>query len=71
MIIDAIWSSLISYMIPSVLPKMNDLRNRLKYGYVFPKAIELKNRLSLLLYGLVKMKFTVGIHLNIKFPNDH
>ena len=30
-------------MIPSVLPKVNDIKNRLKYGYVFPKAKELKN----------------------------
>jgi hypothetical protein len=35
----------ISYMIPFVLPKVNNLKNRLKYGYVFPKASELKNRL--------------------------
>ena len=32
-----------SYMIPSVLPKMNNRKNRIKYGYVFPKANELKN----------------------------
>jgi hypothetical protein len=32
-------------MIPSVLPKVNDRKNRLKYIYVFPKANELKNRL--------------------------
>ena len=35
----------ISYMILSLLTKVNDLENRLKYGYVFPKVIELKNRL--------------------------
>jgi len=29
-------------MILSVLPKVNDLKNRLKYGYVFPKANKLK-----------------------------
>ena len=29
-------------MIPYVLPKVNDLKNRLKYGYVFPKANEFK-----------------------------
>ena len=32
-------------MIPPVLPKVNDVKNRLKYGYVFPKANEPKNRL--------------------------
>ena len=32
-------------MIPFVLPKVNDLKNRLKYEYVFPKANELNNRL--------------------------
>lgn len=32
-------------MIPYVLPKVNDLNNRLKYGYVFPKTNELKNLL--------------------------
>ncbi len=35
----------ISYMISSVLPKVNDLKNRLNYGYIFSKANELKNRL--------------------------
>ena len=30
-------------MISSVLTKVNDLKNRLKYGYVFSKANELKN----------------------------
>ena len=29
-------------MIPSVLPKVNDLRNRIKYIYVFPKETNLK-----------------------------
>ena len=35
----------ISYIIPFVLPKVNDIKNRLKYGYVFPKANELKTDL--------------------------
>ena len=33
----------ISYIIPYVLPKVDDLKNRLKYRYVFSKANELKN----------------------------
>ncbi len=32
-------------MIPSILPKVNGLKNRLKYEYVFLKEIELKNQL--------------------------